>query len=72
MRNDVYRQFDRYFNLVYPLKNSEPIPLTHEEHEILAATALERNKKKMALLIEEHVTSGINHFVELLKTQKLI
>jgi GntR family carbon starvation induced transcriptional regulator len=72
VRNDVYRRFDRYFNLVYPPKNSEPIPLTHKEHEILAATALARNKKKMALLIEEHVTSGINHFVELLKTRKLI
>lgn len=72
VRNDVYRRFERYFNLVYPPKNSEPIPLSHKEHEILAAAALDRNKKKMAFLIKEHVTSGINHFVELLKTQKLI
>jgi DNA-binding GntR family transcriptional regulator len=74
VRNDIYRRFDRYQNLIFSLEseNSESFQLDHEEHEKLAAVALERNKEKMSLLIREHVISSIDDYIEIFKQRELI
>lgn len=74
VRNDLYRRFHRYQNLIFSLEseNSESFQLDHKEHEMLAAAALERNKEKMALLIKEHVISSVDDYVQLFKQRELI
>ncbi|MBY0528751.1 MAG: GntR family transcriptional regulator [Rhabdochlamydiaceae bacterium] len=70
IRNQLFMQFDRYFQLAFRLDPS-PIIIDHNDHKILAEAVLKRDKQQMIYLLNVQTKQGLDEMITKLKRNKI-
>ena len=70
LRRTLYMKFDRYCRMAYAL-TQDNLPSNYEEHKKIAHAALERNVKKIHMLMSHHINGPIETIIKKFKENNL-